>query len=161
MSLENFGGGAGTPGPQGEQGEQGPPGADGQDGADGAQGPAGNGYTLAASGTLSTTDGTITNILSWAPPQNAVTIYEVWLAGNNGSGAGGVAYRRMLAVRRQTGNPSIVSSGFGGGESPEDVGLTAATIVVTTSGANVVIQAQGVAATSFSWSGVAYQMVSV
>ncbi len=168
---------AGPPGPPGPTGSQGPAGPQGVAGATGATGPQGatgsqgiqgntgatgatgaSGFTLISevleSSPLVTTDATPTNLFSWTTPASAELIYEAEIFGNRTSDGLMVSYIRRFAVKRiGTGNPTAIGGTFGGGETMEDSGLTAATVNLTFSGTTNLFQVVGVSATPMTWWG--------
>lgn len=94
-------------------------------------------------------------------PDNAVTVYEVWIVGRLSDGTAGMAYQRLVAYRRvSAGNAAIVNSASVG-DTEEDAGVSAAGIVFTTSTTDALVQVTGIVATTFHWSGTAYQMATV
>jgi len=114
----------------------------------------------AAAATKITTDATPTLILTWTPPDDASTTYEIWVSGVLADHTGGLVYRRSVGFRRASGGNATIVAGSASGDTIEDAGLTTATIVVTVSTTDVVIQVTGIAATTFHWHAVAYQMGS-
>lgn len=101
---------------------------------------------------ITTTDATPTTLLQWAHPEDTTTWYTARAIGK--SAGGHVAYIRRFAVKRVgSGAPALVGSGTAGGESAEDAGLSSASVNLTFSGNDVVLQVVGIAATTFTWAG--------
>lgn len=142
-------------GPVSPAGATGPTGPTGQTGPTGPVGPTGS----IAESTATTLDASGPTVLTFTPPDNAITVYELWAVGATSSL--GISYRRTFGVRVVAGTPAVLGGGFAGGEQGEDGAISSATLGVGVTGGDIRITAVGVAATEIDWSLEVFQKRSV
>lgn len=100
--------------------------------------------------TTNTTDATPTTIATY-PLATAGQEIEISVSVHGEQSTNHVFYKRLARAKNASGTVSIVGTPDTIGTDFEDGALTSASITVTTSGTNVIVQATGIAATTITW----------
>ena len=103
---------------------------------------------VAYSGSVTTTDATVTTVLSFTPPDEGTTLVEASIIGVKSDGSASAAYKVFATVGRDGGTTSLI-----GAATQAHVGESAAgyNATIDVSDPSVRIRVTGVAATTFKW----------
>lgn len=106
---------------------------------------------------VQSTTATQVTVLTWEPPENAISDYLVTLVADRPATGGQLVYVRRVSYERVgAADPTIVALTVTGAHTAESTGETAGSIVLTTSGVNAVANGLGLAGETWEWTGRVY-----
>ena len=106
------------------------------------------GNTYMISSNLQTTNATITAIYTYATASNVCYIFQVFCTWGTGSANSAV---QTFYVKAKNTAGTVVVSALGSSSSTKDAALNTSSVTASASGTNVLINANGIAATTITW----------